>query len=193
MLCSACAVHYTHGTRGAPNCQAGGSEDAGSDAGGSVRGSSIISVSGVEQRDSGGGPLSPFWAQKAAEAEAQAEAAEVEGEEGEEADLYALGGLELPTPLAPAPGRFEEVGAEGGGAERADARLRAAVQAAVRAELGSEGGDEPLKLRLDTVQERLCGLEASLEHERARAQWATAAAGVATAAALVACVVVMRY
>ena len=43
------------------------------------------------------------------------------------------------------------------------------------------------------LQARLCGLEAALERERTRAQWTTAAAGVAAAAALVACVVVVRY
>ena len=81
-------------------------------------------------------------------------------------------------------------------AEDGDARLRAAVQAALRRELGSkggEGGDEPLGQRLATLQARLCGLEAALERERTRAQWTTAAAGVAAAAALVACVVVVRY
>ena len=44
-----------------------------------------------------------------------------------------------------------------------------------------------------TLQARLCGLEAALERERTRAQWTTAAAGVAAAAALVACVIVVRY
>jgi hypothetical protein len=83
-----------------------------------------------------------------------------------------------------------------GDAEDGDAQLRAVVQAALRGEMGSEGcegGDEPLGQRLATMQARLCGLEAALERERTRAHWTTAAAGVAAAAALAACVLVVRY
>ena len=112
-------------------------------------------VTGVERRDSlerpasrQSGPLSPFWAQKAVEA-AEAAAAEAEEEEAEEEAEEGVEGA----------GTSEE------GAEVGEARLRAAVHAALRGELrseGCEGSEAPLGQRLATLQARLGGLTLTL-------------------------------